>query len=149
CSGPGNRRALIASRYASIAARALPAPAMQVGSGRVGAQAARQPLQRADAARLGAQAPLLQVRDQLLAAQRRALPQRGEFAAHLDQLLQALAGREDLGEPLALVLGPARRVTVQPAPRRRDQLAFGTLELREPARFLGARAPERARVLRH
>src|SRR5438445_13778326 len=81
----------------------------------VAAQPVREFRERADAARLGAVAPVLQLPNELLAGGARALPQRRELGAHRVHGVQRARFRQSLLEVRALSLAQRFFVAVKPA----------------------------------
>src|SRR5512136_203737 len=81
----------------------------------VAAQATREFLEMADAARLGAVTPVLQLAHQLLAGSARAFPQRSELRAHRVDRVQGARLRQALVEVCALGFTQRFFVAVQPA----------------------------------
>src|SRR2546421_5988558 len=84
----------------------------------IAAQPSREGLQRFDAARLSAPAPILELTDQLLLRRGGALPQRGEFISHRVHRCQHLARLDGLAALLVFAVRQSARVHVQPALER-------------------------------
>src|SRR5262249_44369023 len=106
-------------------------------SGGVAAQPSRELFEVADAARLGAVAPVLQLADKLLARRARALPQRDELGAHRVHRVQGARLREPLVEVRALRLAERPLVAVQPALEALQDVGVVRGEAAQLAELLG------------
>src|SRR5215471_20676487 len=109
-------------------------------SGSVAAQPSRELLEVADAARLGAVAPVLQLANQLLARRARALPQRNELGAHRVDRVQGARLRQSLVEVGALGLAQRPLVAVQPALEALKNVGVVRSEAAQLAELLGVSA---------
>src|SRR5262249_32382244 len=115
-------------------------------SGGVAAQPSRELFEVADAARLGAVAPVLQLADKLLARRARALPQRDELGAHRVHRVQGARLREPLVEVRALRLAERPLVAVQPALEALQDVGVVRGEAAQLAELLGVGALQRLGV---
>src|SRR6267143_6812326 len=120
----------------------LPLPRERSALG-VAAQPVREFRKRADAARLGAVAPVLQLPNKLVAGGARALPQRRELGAHRVHGVQRARFRQSLLEVRALSLAQRFFVAVEPALQALQNVRVVRREPAQLAELLGVGALER------
>src|SRR2546430_14349476 len=113
---PGSARPRCQTKHPPVGAGflGLPLPRERSGLG-VAAQPVREFSERADAARFGAVAPVLELPDELLAGGTRAFPKGRELRTHRVNGLQRARLRQPLLEVRALGLAQRFLVAVEPA----------------------------------